>query len=103
MLRGEVWWANLSRPSGARPVLLLSRNKAIQVRQSVTVAQITRTIRDIPTEVPLGRGDGLPKACVVNADVLFTIPKALLTNRICVLPSEKMRSVNAAVRFALDV
>ena len=101
MQRGEVWWAELPLPAGKRPVLLLSRDKAIQVRQFAIVAQITRTIRDIPTEIYLDQGDGMPRICVVNTDVLLTIRKALLTRRICSLSYEKMESVNQAVKFAL--
>ena len=103
MRRGEVWWAQLPAPAGRRPVLLLSRDKAIQVRQAVTVAQVTRTIRGIPTEVRLGREDSMPKSCVVNADVIFTIPKALLLNRVCRLSVERLDEVGEAVRFALDL
>ncbi|MFH1725436.1 MAG: type II toxin-antitoxin system PemK/MazF family toxin [Elusimicrobiota bacterium] len=101
MRRGEVWWAHLPRPAGKRPVLLLSRDAAIQVRQAVTAAQITRTIRHIPTEVLLGKKEGMPKTCVVNADVLLTIPKSVLLRRICALPFKKMRAVEQAVKFAL--
>lgn len=101
MLRGEVWWAALPSPAGTRPVLLLSRDKAIQVRRFVTVAQVTRTIHAIPTEVALDQKDGMPRPCVVNADVLLTIPKALLRNRICALPEQKMVLIARAVRFAL--
>ncbi len=55
MLRGEVWWIELPPPTGRRPVLLLSRDAAYRVRTSVTVAIITRTIRNIPVEVLLGQ------------------------------------------------
>src|SRR5437773_2670932 len=103
MGRGEVWWANLPRPTGRRPVLLLSRNPAYAVRTSVTVAPVTRTIRNIPVEVPLSRADGLPAACVVNVDDLTTIPKSLLTERITALSPEKMAAVDGAIRFALDL
>ena len=68
MKRGEAWWAELPSPIGKRPVLLLSRNEAYVVRNAVTVAEITTTIRGIPVEVVLGPQDGLPKKCVVNLD-----------------------------------
>ncbi|MEK7657538.1 MAG: type II toxin-antitoxin system PemK/MazF family toxin [Elusimicrobiota bacterium] len=101
MRRGEVWWARLPAPAGMRPVLLLTRDRALEVRQSATVVQVTRTVRGIPTEVPLGPEEGLPKPCVANADVLLTIPKSLLAERICALSPEKMQAVGRAVRFAL--
>jgi len=78
MHRGEVWWANLPPPIGRRPVLLLSRDVAYQVRTSITVSVITRTIRHIPVEVPLSVEDGMPEKCVVNLDDIMTIPKSLL-------------------------
>ncbi len=100
---GEVWCANLPEPRGRRLVLILTRDRAIPVRNAVTVAEITRTIRDIPVEVPLDEGDGMPTACVVNLDVINTVPKLLLTERITVLSEEKMVPVEAAIRFALGI
>jgi len=101
MVRGEVWWANLPQPAGRRPVLLLSRNHAIMVRDSVTVAFATRTVRHIQTEVELGREDGMPKSCVINVDVIQTILKSDLVERITVLSAGKMAAVDDAVRYAL--
>jgi len=101
--RGEVWWANLPAPAGRRPVLLLSRNAAYVVRALVTVAPITRTVRGIPTEVPLGPADGLSQPCVVNCDSITTIPKDLLAERIVLLGPAKLAAVNAAIRFALSI
>lgn len=103
MRRGEVWWASLLPPGGRRPVLLLSRDAAYRVRTAVTVAVITRTIRNIPVEVPLGPEDGLPAPCVVNADNILTIPQAVLSERIAALSQEKMAQVKAAISFALDL
>ncbi len=73
MRRCDVWWADLPAPAGKRPVVLLSRNEAYTIRQLVTVAPVTTRIRSIPTEVPLGREDGLPKRCVINVDTITTI------------------------------
>jgi len=101
--RGEVWWAELPRPVGRRPVVLLSRDTAYQVRTSITVAPVTRTIRGIPVEVPLGREDGLPAPCVVNLDDLTTIPKAWLQQRVSVLSAARLAEIDAAIRFALDL
>ncbi len=102
MRRGEVWWAELPPPIGRRPLLLLSRDAAYSVRTSVTVAVITRTIRHIPVEVPLGQEDGLPAKCVVNLDDILTIPRSRLTERITTLSAEKMTEVAKAIIFALD-
>jgi len=39
----------------------------------------------------------------VNLDDIATIPKALVEERIVALPHEKMREVETAIRFALDL
>ncbi len=101
MKRGEVWWANLPPPAGRRPVVLLSRDAAYAVRTSVTVAEVSTTIRHIPSEVALGQSDGLPRPCVANADNLVTIPKAWLDERIAALSPVKIAAVEAAIQFAL--
>ena len=106
MRKGEVWWADLPSPIGKRPVMLLSRDEAYAVRNAVTVAPVARTIRDIPVEVLLDIldiTDGLPKKCVVNLDTVITIQKNLLKERICLLKEEKVRQINAAIKFALDL
>ena len=103
MRRGEVWWAELLPPIGRRPVVLLSRNVAYRVRTSVTVGMVTRTIRGIPVEVPLGMEDGMPEKCVVNLDDILTIPKLRLVERITTLPPQKMTAVAKAIIFALDL
>jgi mRNA interferase MazF len=103
MQRGEVWWANLLGPIGRHPVVLLSRDEAYLVRSSVTVAEITTTIRDIPVEVPLDISDGLSKKCVVNLDSIITIPKNLLESHITTLSLEKVEKINEAIKFALDL
>ena len=82
MQRAEVWWANLPQPAGHRPVVVVTREQAIGVREFVVVAQVTSRIRHLPVEVPLGPEEGLPKACAANCDVLITIPKTQLDKRI---------------------
>jgi len=101
MRRGEIWWAEQPKPIGRRPVLLLSRDEAYNVRNAVTVAQITTTVRNIPVEIPLDKKDGLPHLCVANVDTITTIRKSILTERICALKAEKMHSINKAIKFAL--
>lgn len=103
MRRGEVWWAELPNPAGRRPVVLVSRDEAYGVRALVTVAPVTTRARGIPVEVPLGRQEGMPRACVANADALVTIPKGALTDYAGVLGSEKSRALDDAIRFALGL
>ena len=103
MKKGEVWWANIPKPIGRRPVVLLSRNEAYSVRNAVTVAEVTTTIRDIPVEVPLGTPDGMPKKCVANLDTIITISKSVLDSKITSLTPDKIEDINEAIRFALNL
>lgn len=103
MKRGEVWWANLPKPVGRRPVVLLSRNAAYAVRASVTVAPVTRTVYEIPVEVRLGPEDGMPPNCVINLDNILTIPKQNLDRSLTTLTPEKLALVERAIKFALEL
>jgi mRNA interferase MazF len=82
-------------------VLILTRDSAIAVLNSVTVAPITSTIRSIPTEVVLTEDDGLPSPCAANFDNLQTVPKSNIGDRITRLTARKMKETGAAVLFAL--
>jgi mRNA interferase MazF len=103
MDRGEVWWADLPQPVGRRPVLILTRSNAVARRNQVVVAQITRTVHRVKSEVSLSQGDGMPRACVVNCDVLLTVPKSRLARRITALSTAKLDEVHLALRYALEI
>lgn len=78
--QGDVWWAEAE--DRRRPVLVVTRNEAIPVLNRVLVAPVTRTVRGIPTEVPLDADDGLLEPCAASFDNLQPIPKSLLTDRL---------------------
>ena len=101
MTRGEVWWARLSPPRGHRPVVLLSRNHAYQVRRSVTVAPLTTRIRGLPVEVVLDAGDGVAQRCAINADDIITISMSELDRPITTLSTEKLQALRTAITYAL--
>lgn len=103
MKRGEIWWAELASPAGRRPVLLLSRNEAYAVRKLVIVAPLTTRIRGIPSEVPLGDEDGVPRACVINLDTITTIAKTGLRERLTALNAEKLKAVEEALHFSVGL
>jgi mRNA interferase MazF len=99
--RGDVCWYTFKAPDKKRPVLILTRDSAIGVLHSVTVAPITSTIRSIPTEVVLTEADGLPNTCAANFDNLQTVPKRNIGDRIARLTTRKMTEAGVAVSFAL--
>jgi mRNA interferase MazF len=82
-------------------VLILTRDSAIAVLNTVTVAPITSTIRSIPTEVVLTTDDGMPEMCAANFDNLQTVPQANVGDRIARLTARRMREAAQAVSFAL--
>ena len=70
----------------------------------ITIAPLTTTIRDIPTEVALTpEEDGVPSLCAVNLDNLQTVQRSGLRHRITSLSPQRMDDVNAALRFALGI
>lgn len=90
-------------PGRRRPVVVLTRDRAIPVLANVTVAAVTGTIRELPTEVPVGTKQGLSRESVVNCDNLFTIPKQALGRRRGELDPESLHRLRAALMIALDL
>lgn len=101
MRRGEIRWYRFAAPDRRRPVLLLTRDSALEFLGEVTVAPITSTIRDIPTEVVLTPGDGMPRECAVNLDHMQTVDKSKVGGLVTTLGSPRMAEVRAALLFAL--
>jgi mRNA interferase MazF len=81
--------------------LILTRDSALDFLGEVTVAPVTTTIRDIPSEVPLGETDGMPRACAVNLDHIQTVSKGKIGALITTLSADRMAQVRQALRFAL--
>jgi mRNA interferase MazF len=101
--RGDVWWVEFPSPIGRRPAVLVSRNEAYRIRSAITVVPLTRTIRDIPTEVPLGSAEGVPRRSVANADNVMTVAKRRLQQHLTTLSSAKVAALDRAIKFALDL
>ena len=101
MKRGEVRWYRFSRPDKNRPVVILTRDSALEFLGEVTVAPITSTLREIPTEVLLTKEDGMPKECAVNLDHIQTVSKGKIGPVIAVLGPRKVSEIRSALLFAL--
>ena len=99
--RGQVWWGEIEAV-GRRPFLIMSRTSAVGVLNGVLAAPITRTIRGIPTELPLGLEDGMFTDCVASFDNLRHVPKANLIDHICTLGPMRLAEACAALRAAVD-
>lgn len=99
--QGEVWWGESPEAKG-RPYLVVTRNQAIDVLRTVLVAPVTRTVRSIPTEVPLGPDDGLPTDCAATMDNALAFPKSMLVRRMGALTPERRSALCAAWLAATD-
>lgn len=98
--RGEVWW--YERPEEKRrPVLIITRDEAIDKLNEVLVVPATSTVRGIPTEVSVDRSDGMPGACALSLDNTFLARKALLTERIATLGPDKLHLICTALSVAV--
>jgi mRNA interferase MazF len=102
MKRGEIRWYKFEAPDKNRPVVILTRNSIIPHLAEVTVAPVTSVIRDIPSEVLLGKADGMPRDCAVNCDHLQTVAKARIGSVVTSLSPARMRELSEALAFALN-
>lgn len=103
MRRGEIRWYPFAKPDKKRPVLILTRDSALDYLGEVTVAPITSTVRDIPSEVALSEADGVRHVCAINCDHVQTVSKGKIGALITTLPPVKLAAVGRAVRFALNI
>ena len=99
MQRGEIWFA--TTPGGDRPVLVLTRDPVADRIGSVVVAALTRTRRDLVSELPLTPdADGVPTECVVNFDNLHTVPRSMFRRPLTALSPARMAQACRALSSA---
>src|SRR3990172_2504603 len=103
MKRGEVRWYKFTNPDKKRPVVILTRNSILEYLGEVTVAPVTSTIRNIPSEVLLSKEDGMQNDCAINCDHLQTVSKANIGTLITTLSKEKLFEIRNAVFFSLNL
>jgi mRNA interferase MazF len=100
MQRGEVWFA--ATPGGDRPVLILTRDPVADRIQSVVVVALTRTRRELVSELALtAMEDDLPTDCVVNFDNVHTVPRTAFRRRITSLSNARMGEACRVLRDAM--
>ena len=99
--RGDILLCRFAPPDKQRPVLILTRDAAIGHLATVTVAPITSTVRDVPSEVILDVEDGMKGRCAVNLHNAVTVSQDRLGKRVATLHDERMQQICAALRFSL--
>jgi mRNA interferase MazF len=103
MKLGEIRWHKFKAPDKRRPVLILTRDSILEYLGKVTVAPITSTVRNIPSEVLLSKYDGILKNCAINFDHIQTVSKGKVGSLISTLSPQKMEQVRQAILFALSL
>ncbi|HUQ62998.1 MAG TPA: type II toxin-antitoxin system PemK/MazF family toxin [Acidimicrobiales bacterium] len=98
--QGEIWWAESE--DKRRPVLVVTRSDAVPVLTWVVIAPVTRSVRGIPTEVPLGPSEGLKVDCVASFDNLQPIRRSFMTSRIGDLGSARAGAICSALAAMAD-
>jgi mRNA interferase MazF len=74
------------------------------VLTGITVAPITRTIRHIRSEVPVGMAEGLAHDSVIACDAVQTIDRRTIDpDPVGMLSSDKQRTLDQALRYALAI
>lgn len=101
LARGDVRLYRFARPDKLRPVVVLTRNSVLQYLSKVSVAQVTSTIRGVPSEVVLDEDDGMKAQCAVNLHNIATVSQNELGRLIAQLSSPRMDQICAALRFSL--
>lgn len=83
-------------------MLVVTRTEAAAVLTSVVVAPVTTTVREIPTEVPLGVDEGLPLPCAASFDNLRPLRRSLLVERVGRLSAARRRELCRALAAVAD-
>jgi mRNA interferase MazF len=99
--RGDVRIYEFARPDKKRPVVVLTRDSAIEYLSTVTVAPITSAMRGVPSEVILNTEDGMKAPCAVNLHNAITVTQERLGKRVAQLSSARMNEICVALRFSL--
>jgi mRNA interferase MazF len=103
MNRGDIWSIDLGGRIGRRPVVVLTRQNVLPYVDKVTVAEITTKGKGYPTEIDIDQKANLPKASLVQADNVHTVPKQRLDKYVGTLDRETMREVSRKVILALEL
>lgn len=100
---GDIRLIEFGSPDKRRPALLLTRTAYLPHLSNVVVAPVTRTIRDIPSEVRIGPESGLKEESVVKLDQLQSISRDRIGKFVGSLDPSRKRELRDALLFALEL
>jgi mRNA interferase MazF len=110
--RGQVWWAELSEPSGSepgfrQPVLIVQSDAFNRSRLHTTLAVVlTSNLRlvDAPGNVLIpARNAGLPKDSVANVTQVVTLDRDFLTEPAGRVRGQLLTDVENGLRLVLGL
>ena len=99
--RGEVRLVRFPVPDKERPAVILTRASVLDYLSTVTIAPITSSVRDVPSQVRLDVEDGMKAPCAINAHNVATVRKELIGRRVGRLSDARMHAVCVAIAFSL--
>ena len=109
--QGEVWWADIPRPTGSepglrRPVVVVQGDALNRSRiGTVVCVPLTSNLKwaDAPGNVLLAsRSTSLPKDSVANVSQIVALDKSFLTERVGKLSAAKVELVLVGIELVLD-
>ena len=108
--RGDIWWADLSEPSGSepgfrRPVVVIQGDSLNRSRiATVICVPLTSNMQwaDAPGNVALSSDlTGLPKNSVANVSQIVTLDKHTLIERVGKLAANKTELILSGIDIVL--
>lgn len=109
--QGDIYWINLGEPSGSepgyiRPYVVIQNNLLNQSQiRTVIVCALTTNIRRakaIGNILLEPEETNLPEPSVVNVSQIFTVDKALLTDKVGTLPDARVRQIIAGLAMIIE-
>jgi mRNA interferase MazF len=109
--QGDVWWAELSAPSGSgpgfrRPVIVVQGDPLNRSAVATVICvPLTSNLAwsDAPGNVLIERRvAGLPHDSVANASQIIAVDKVLLTEHVARLPASLLERVLEGIDIVLD-
>jgi mRNA interferase MazF len=106
--RGEIYRTKQKVPErGHKPgfYVVVSRNFVAENDDISTVvcAPVYSEILGLRSEVVLGADDGLPRECTIRCDFLTLMFKSKLTHFVATLSADKLKELNRALHYALEL
>lgn len=109
MLRGEIYYADLSpvkgsEQGGIRPVLIIQNDVGNKHSPTTIVACLTTKCTEkhrLPTHIMLSKDCGLPKDSMALLEQIRTIDKSRLSNKIGRISEEDMRKIEKGLLISL--